>query len=143
MRDKLKNRKVVFGWLQKAEDDFSFAQVAFKETEFYDHVCFLSQQAVEKYLKAIIIVSKRALTKNEKTHNLIFLAKICKPVLNLRKFETNLRKLTNAYIPARYPGNGYVKFSKKEAGDCLKTAEEVIDFIKKKVDFSIYHEKHS
>ena len=55
---KIKNKKLILGWLKKAEDDLSFAKMAFKETEFYDHVCFLSQQAVEKYLKMVIVASK-------------------------------------------------------------------------------------
>lgn len=138
MPNKIKNKKVVFGWLKKAEDDLSFAKIALKETNFCDHICFLSQQAVEKYLKAVIIVSKGNLAKKEKTHNLIYLAQRCKQVLSLKKFESDLRKLSNAYITARYPSNGYVKFSKDEARNCLKSAEKVIDFIKNGVDFTLY-----
>jgi len=44
-KDKIKNKKIIFAWLQKGEDDLSFAKMAFKETNFYDHVCYLSQQA--------------------------------------------------------------------------------------------------
>lgn len=73
MPNKIKNKKVIFGWLRKAEDDLSFAKDTLKETTYYDHVCFLSQQAVEKYLKAVIIISRGTLTKKEKTHNLIYL----------------------------------------------------------------------
>lgn len=140
MPNKTKNKKVIFGWLRKAEDDLSFAEDTLKDTTYYDHVCFLSQQAVEKYLKAVIIISKGTLTKKEKTHNLIYLAKICKSTLDLKDFESHLRKLTNVYIPARYPSNGYTKFSKKEAKECFKMAEEVIGFTKSKVDFSVYYD---
>lgn len=140
MPNKVKNKRVIFGWIQKAEDDFSLAEVTLEETDFFDHVCFLSQQAVEKYLKAVIIILKGRLAKKEKTHNLIYLAKICKGILDLKDFEAHLRKLTNAYIPARYPMNGYTKFSENEARECLKIAEEVTDFIKSKIDFSIYYD---
>ena len=125
--------------MQKAEDDLAFAKIAFEETEFYDHVCFLSQQAVEKYLKAIIVISRGRLRKQEKTHNLIYLANLCKKQkIDLSDFEKDLRRLTEAYIPARYPTNGYVKFTREEAKECLKSAQKVLESIKSKIDFSIY-----
>jgi len=139
MPNKIKNKKVVLAWLRKAEDDLSFAKDTFKETNYTDHVCYLSQQAAEKYLKAVIIISKGGITKKEKTHNLIYLTQICKAKLNLKDFESSLRKLSNAYISARYPSDTYVKFSKKEAKECLEKAQEIIDFIKDKIDFSIYY----
>lgn len=77
MRSKIKNKRIIFGWLRKAEDDLSFAKRTLEETDFYDHVCYLSQQAVEKYLKAIIIIQKGGITKKEKTHNLIYFSTIC------------------------------------------------------------------
>jgi len=138
MLDKIKNKKMIYGWIKKAEDDFSVAKNLFEETNYYDHVCFFSQQTVEKYLKTIVIILKGNLTKDEKTHNLIYLAQLCKEELNFKKLESGLRKLSNAYIPARYPGDGYIKFSKKEAKECLKIAEEIIDFIKSEINLSIY-----
>lgn len=135
----LKNKKMVWGWLQKAGDDLSFARDAFKETTYYDHVCFLSQQAVEKYIKALVIIANGCLTKEDKTHNLIYLMRVCRKILDLKQFEGALRQLSNAYIPARYPSNGYVKFNRQEAKACLEKAEEVIDFIQSKVDFGPYY----
>jgi HEPN domain-containing protein len=52
MPNRIKNKKLISGWLQKAEDDLAFARNTLKETEFYDHVCFLAEQTVEKYLKS-------------------------------------------------------------------------------------------
>ena len=131
---KIKNKKLIWGWLRKAEDDLSFAKMAFKETEFYDHVCFLSQQAVEKYLQTVIVASRGELQTKERTHNLIYLAGLCKKQgIDLSDFEEHLRKLTEAYIPARYPANGYTKFNKKDAKECLEIAQGVIQFIKDKI----------
>ena len=140
LNKKIKNKKMILGWLRKAEDDLAFAESAFAETEFYDHICFLSQQAVEKYLKLVIIISKGKLAKKEKTHNLIYLSNLCqKDGLNLSKFEKNLRELSEAYIPARYPVDIYIKFNRQEAEQCLKNAQKIIDFIKDKIDFSVYY----
>lgn len=81
LNKKTRNKKLILGWLRKAEDDLAFAESSFKETEFYDHICFLSEQAVEKYLKAIIIISKGRLSKKERTHNLIYLSNLCKKLI--------------------------------------------------------------
>ncbi|MEK7078470.1 MAG: HEPN domain-containing protein, partial [Patescibacteria group bacterium] len=55
---KLRNINIISGWIQKAEDDLAFAKDAFSDTEYYDHVCVLAEQAVEKYLKAVIILNQ-------------------------------------------------------------------------------------
>jgi len=81
-KKKIKNKKIIFAWLQKAEDDLSF---------------------------------------------------------DLKNFRKDLRILTEAYIPSRYPSNGYTKASKEDAKQCLKSAEKIIDLIKTKMDFSIYY----
>lgn len=139
MKNKIKNKKVIFGWLQKAEDDLNFAKRTLKETDFFDHVCYLAQQAVEKYLKTIIIIQKGGITKKEKTHNLIYLSQVCREKVDLKNFRKDLRILTEAYIPARYPSNGYTKSSKADARKCLESAERIINFLKTKIDFSVYY----
>lgn len=136
----IKNRKLIQAWILKAKDDFNFAKDTLKETNYYDHVCFLSQQAVEKYLKALIIIFQGELKKEQKTHNLIYLAKILKKYDFdlLSKYSKKLRMLAEAYIPARYPADRYVKFSKKDAEECFMITEELIDFIENKIDLSLY-----
>jgi len=96
--NKITNKKIILGWLKKGDDDLNFAKSAFEETEFYDHVCFLSQQAVEKYLKAIVIINRGELRKQDKTHNLIYLANLCKKEVDLSDFEEELRKLSDVWI---------------------------------------------
>lgn len=131
---KPRNINIISGWIQKAKDDLAFAKDAFADTEYYDHICVLAQQAVEKYLKAVIILEKGLLSKKDRTHNLIYLAGLCKNYeLDLSRFEESLRRLSEAYIPARYPVGNLIKFTKKEAKECLNDAQEIIDFIKTKL----------
>lgn len=59
--------------------------------------------------------------------------------LDLSDFEKNLRELSNAYIPARYPSDSYIVFNSQEAKQCLSSAQEIIDFIKNKIDFRVYY----
>jgi len=135
----LKNKTIIAAWIQKTEDDLSFAKDAFADTEYYDHICVLAQQAVEKYLKASIILGKGFLSKKERVHNLIYLSNLCKNYgLDLSQFEEELRGLSEAYIPARYPVGNLIKFTKKEAQMCLNDAKEIIGFIKRKINLSVY-----
>ncbi|MDO9399147.1 MAG: HEPN domain-containing protein [bacterium] len=136
---KIKNKSNIKAWLLKAEDDLAFAKAAFKETDFNDHICFLAQQSVEKYLKAVIIKTKGNLQQKEKTHNLKYLAEICQKFdLDLSDFEKELRLLSEVYIPARYPAGEYLKFKREDAKKSIEIAEEIIRFIKENIDFSVY-----
>ena len=47
------NPKIVKEWLDKAEEDFNFAQLNLEErNNFYSQICFHFHQAAEKYLKS-------------------------------------------------------------------------------------------
>jgi len=140
-KTKTKNKKIISAWLQKAKDDLDFAEVAFRETDFYDHICYLSQQAIEKYLKTIIVMQKGSIGKRERRHDLLYLAKLCRDMVDLENFREELRILSEAYIVSRYPVGGYAKAIKEDAQYCLASAKKIIDFIINKVDFSIYFEK--
>lgn len=129
-----KNNFQLKGWIQKAKDDLSFAQDTFSESKYWDYVCWLAHQAVEKYLKAFIIKGKNRLDKKDKTHNLIYLANICSQYgLDLSPYESYLRWLSEIYIPARYPIHPIVRFNKKDAEESLDKAKEIIKAIKKKL----------
>lgn len=126
--------KIVQAWIEKAEDDLSFAKDAFEDTKYYDHICYLSQQAVEKYLKAFLVKSKGGIEKKEKTHDLPQLANRCKKFgLDLARYYTQLRTLTEFYIPAKYPDAAFGRFTKKHAQESLGAAEEIIEAIKEKL----------
>lgn len=103
------NKELVNAWIYKGKDDLLFAKASFKETEFYSQICCLCQQAVEKYIKAIILANKGKLSREDKIHNLNILANKSKPFINLSQFEKELRMLTQSYIPARYPAESHIK----------------------------------
>ncbi len=59
--------KLVHEWLNKADEDFNFADANLKNgSTFYAQICFHFHQAAEKYLKAFIVAYDLEL---EKTHN--------------------------------------------------------------------------
>ena len=67
--------RVVNEWLNKADEDFNFADANLCEgSNFYSQICFHFHQAAEKYFKSFIIAYD---LEFEKIHNLIVLLKIC------------------------------------------------------------------
>ena len=74
-RSSMVDLQIVKEWLDKADEDFRFAQDNLAEgSEFYPQICFHFQQAAEKYLKAFVVAHD---LKFEKQHDLVFLLKTC------------------------------------------------------------------
>ncbi len=102
---------VVREWLEKADEDFRFAETNLRGgTEFYAQICFHFQQAAEKYLKAFII---------DKVHDLVHLLKTCG---GFEEAFTALKEdcitLNSAYIETRYPVHwptGYTQETTEQA----------------------------
>ena len=119
-------------WLDKAEDDLRFAELGLKEG-FYSQVCFLSQQAAEKSLKAYLVFKGEVYPK---THKLTDLGSVCAKLSgNFSKFFEDFRILDEFYIPTRYPdaAPGSLKDSapsKKRAEEALKIAHKVLSHTK-------------
>lgn len=69
------NKKLSQEWFEIGENEFNFAKAGFEELDaFYPQICFLSQQAIEKYLKGFLIYNKK---KFPKIHDLTELLKLC------------------------------------------------------------------
>ena len=61
--------EIVREWIEKADEDFDFALVNFKEKKsFFAQICFHFQQSAEKYLKAYIIAQA---LQFQKIHDLL------------------------------------------------------------------------
>lgn len=117
-------------WIKKADDDLKFAEVGF-EQRFYNQVCMLCQQAVEKYLKAYLVHKKGELKKKEKIHDLPKLADLCKSLgLDLSDYYVQLRTLSEFYIPVRYPDAAFGVFGKDDAKESLESAKKIIEKVR-------------
>ena len=85
-------------WFAKAENDLKFAELGLKEG-FCAQVCFLSQQAIEKALKGVMVALGRSYPKS---HNLLELSKKL-PELDLAKHLPEIAIIDGYYVPLRYP----------------------------------------
>lgn len=118
-------------WMEKAADDFKFAEVGLKEG-FYSQVCFLSQQVIEKSLKGCLVKLGRAYPKS---HNLRELAQRV-PELSLKPYLERITIMDGYYVPIRYPDAAPgMKASgppnQTEATEALTTAKEIFDVVEK------------
>jgi HEPN domain-containing protein len=93
MKEQTKN------WLDFTKEDLKMAELAFEE-EIYNQVCFHSQQAVEKILKALIEEKEEV----PKEHRLLKLSRICGQLrYNLEEFQEDFEFLDKFYTSTRYP----------------------------------------
>lgn len=111
-------------WWELAEADLDSAKVNLQAGRFYV-TAFLSQQCVEKGLKAVWIHQRRHMPP--KTHNLPELAE---ELSVYSQFETAFLRLNPLYVSTRYPdaANGVPSrnYNRALAEEILHDAEEVM-----------------
>ena len=108
-------------WLTKAEGDLQVADAQMQGgSPVLDVVCFLCQQAVEKYLKTWLTEQSIAFPR---THDLEARGKLCQPSLpEIANFVHDLRYLTTFGVEVRYPGTSA---SVGDAQQALNTGHRV------------------
>jgi HEPN domain-containing protein len=124
--DKIRD-EFVRQWLLKAEEDVNAAKslITYGMT-FLTTVCFHSQQAAEKYLKAFLTYHQ---VEFPKTHDIDELLDLVAGVN--KKLAESLRDtivLTNYGVDVRYPGD-LPDVSSKEAQQAIQLAEKVRDSV--------------
>ncbi len=96
-------KKLTAEWVEKAEDDFGVARALVnRRVQYPDHVCFHSQQAVEKYLKALLQELSIAFPRS---HDVLLLLNLLVPSdSTLRRLRRGTKTLTRYAVDYRYPG---------------------------------------
>lgn len=124
------SKKLAKEWFTKGDHDISGAILLFREGGFTDTICFLCQQAVEKYLKGYLVSQH---LRPKKIHDLVKLVEQCSIVdRDFKEIEENCHFLRDFYIEARYPLGPPVVYPKQTAKEALEKTKEIIDLIKKK-----------
>ncbi len=123
-------KEEINNWLRQALHDFKAAEYNF-EGDLLDTAAFLSQQSVEKALKAYYIQEKHIL---KKTHSISGLAK----ELGLpNSLLVRISELEPVYQKTRYPDISNKipaeEFDKMDVQEFVNTAQEVIEWIEKKL----------
>ena len=116
-------------WIGQAWRDLKAAQVQ-RTAGFHEWACFISQQAAEKALKAVL----QSLGAEAWGHSV---TELLRAVSDRMEVETPLweaaRALDRYYIPARYP-NGYAQgkpgdyITEQDSVHATSSAEEIVRF---------------
>ena len=128
--------KRYYDWLYHACLDIMSARTLASDSRLTKPVVFHCQQAIEKGLKAFLLYKHRKLFDG---HNITWLCK--QAAMTDRTFTQWIEKstmLNRYYIETRYPADIPEEIGKDTAGDILKSAEEMMEFICdiKKFDYS-------
>ena len=108
-------------WLTKAEEDYSVATGLLRRRKVpADSICFHSQQAAEKFLKAIL---QEHGVHFSKTHDLEGLLRLCTTIFPPLTILVGDAQLLNDYaVRYRYPG---IDATAKQARSAVKAARQI------------------
>ena len=119
-------------WQEKAEEDFQSGCILLEHEGAPASIAFHAHQVVEKYLKGFIVFHGKSF---EKTHHLDELVAECKKIDNsFKDFIDEVAILNDYYIEARYPIDIKEDISFEEAGEAIKKATTIRDFLLSKVE---------
>lgn len=122
------DRELVKAWVNKADEDFSFASSLIHEYTYYSQICFHFHQAAEKFLKSFIIAHD---LEFQKIHDLPILLKICmQKNPDLQKIMNDCKFLNRYYIDTRYPVHWPTKYDKEETLKAKTATENICNAIK-------------
>lgn len=117
------NLPIATEWLKKAQEDSLAAEHLIKDKISFGVVCFLSQQAAEKSLKAFLAYQNAEIPK---IHHLGKLLLLCSGHdSNLLKYKEDMILLNEYYIESKYPGDMTKGFDINAAKNALMSAEKI------------------
>lgn len=119
-------------WLKKALADLRVAEKLFEIGEEPWIIAFHAQQAVEKALKAYLILHGKHFGK---THNLSQLIDLCSEIDQefQQLHELSIDELYPLAVGARYPDTG-IEVTMDEVREAVEKAEKAIAFITRKIE---------
>lgn len=110
-------------WIDKSERDIKSAKILKEHDCGNDVVAFHCQQAIEKILKAYLIVKGEGIVSG---HSLLYLCKLAQGHdANYKKYLKDCGFANQYYIEPRYPADSPLIVSDYEAEECIKIAEEI------------------
>ena len=117
-------------WINKAEGDLLTARREYRirKSPNFDAVCFHTQQAAEKYLKAILQENGISIPRIHSLADLLALISKSDPGFMIIQADANL--LEGYGVQFRYPG---LSANKIEAKAALSAAEHICSFVRIKL----------
>lgn len=113
-------------WIEKADHDLGSAKVIYMHLpDYFDTIAFHCQQAVEKYIKAILFFNE---IEFQRSHDLIYLLELLSSKIKIdERWYKIAVTLNNFSVQIRYP-NTIIKLSKEEIESSIQIAEDFRKF---------------
>lgn len=123
--------KEYLSWIKKGYEDLASLEALLRHKEGSSSTgCFLAQQAIEKFLKALHISIG---LEPEKTHDLARLASsLIQTHPEIEGFYKKLTVFNRYYIESRYPGD-YPELTWEDCQQALNVANEIKEYIESAV----------
>lgn len=125
---------IILLWLEKAENDLqNIRNNLIAEIKPIDTICFHSQQAIEKCLKAILIFLDKPITK---THDLTYLLnEIGEYFPQFSHYSDSFDNITDFAVEIRYPYSQY-KPDLEDATSAFQTANTFYTQVKELITYT-------
>lgn len=120
----MSDEQYIRDWIEKANKDIKAVEKLKDDKDITEIVCFHCQQAVEKYLKALLIYKNQDIPK---THNIDFLLNQCKKY-NPKLEEYIGNQLSDYAVDLRYPDTKYIP-TKNETEEAIKIMYIIIEIV--------------
>ena len=118
--------RVIKQWIQKADNDLKSAEILFNAEEVLcENVCTLSQQAAEKYLKALLLYLD---VDFRRSHSLVYLLGLLEPFVEITARMYGVADfLTPFAVDIRYPGE--MEVNSADAKEAILGARMFRDYV--------------
>ena len=132
------HRRLIAGWLAKAEDDLRVARLLIaEENRLYAAGAYHCQQTAEKILKAWLTARNIVFPK---THDLETLVHLCRPgEPGFCAYVTQARALTPLATEFRYPGDLFEPTT-EQVKESLRQATEIFEYVARLVRVELNEE---
>ena len=113
-------------WIEMADHDLGSAKIIYLHLpDYFDTIAFHCQQAVEKYLKAMLVYNRIEFSRS---HDLVYLLELLSGKIEIE--DSKFRKafsLNNFGVQIRYP-NKIVKLTAEEIESAIEISQEFRSF---------------
>ena len=109
-------------WINKADHDLGSAKIIYIHLpDYFDTIAFHCQQAVEKYIKSILVIKG---IEFDRSHDLIYLLELLSEIITVTSDQFKKAVSLNGFsVQIRYP-NKIIKLSKDELEEAISTSQE-------------------
>lgn len=132
MKKQFKESKSYENWLGYSQRDLDTAVLNHKYGGYTDTTCYFTHQTAEKALKSFLIL--KGVLDFPRTHVLPALLAQCQDLnAKFKDLKKAIKILDGYYIETKYPADLPRDYSKEEAEEAIRLAEQVLTFVKKLV----------